>query len=139
MEHPPSTASSAPAEAIRAWDRPLVVLPILALIAAIGGAFGSFTSESYLLVLAVGGTFAWIGVTGRAGRRPSPARLGRAAAWWLLPLLLTALVELNSFTRHSTAAYPTLSLLADPILEHYLPKAAFYFAWLWGFWGLARR
>jgi hypothetical protein len=113
--------------------------PVFAVIAAIGGLFGSFTLQANVLVLGVGGTLMWLGITGRAGRRPAPMRLGRAAAWWLGPALLLALVELFSFTRHSTNAFPTISLLADPILDHYVPRAGFYFAWLCGFWGLVRR
>jgi hypothetical protein len=35
--------------------------------------------------------------------------------------------------------YPTLSLLADPFLDHYLARTACYFGWLVAFWGLVRR
>jgi hypothetical protein len=127
------------AEAVRTWDRPLIMLPVLVLIALVGGLFQSFTLSANLLVLAVGGTFIWLGMTGRAERRPSPARPTRAASWWLVPLLVLALVELVAFTQHSTEDYPTLSLLADPVLETYLARAACYFGWLTAFWGLIRR
>src|SRR5262245_32310629 len=109
-QSPPPASSPSPASAVRAWDRPLVMLPLFALIAAVGGLFGSFTLNATLLVLAVGGTLVWLGVTGRVARRPAPARLSRGALWWMLPILALALVELFAFTRNSPTAYPTLSL-----------------------------
>jgi hypothetical protein len=124
---------------VRPWDRPLVRYPLFALIAAVGGLFGSFTRSALLLVLAVGGTLFWLGITGRAGRRPAPQRLPRGSALWLAPILVFAAVELFAFSRHSTEDYPTLSLLADPFLDHYLTRAACYFGWLVAFWGLVRR
>ena len=135
MEQQPQAS----AEAVRTWDRPLVMVPLFVLIAAVGGLFQSFTLSANLLVLAVGGTMIWQGLAGRGGHRPSPTRLTRAAAWWLLPVLLLAAVELYAFARHSIEDYPTLSLLADPLLEGYLARAACYFGWLVAFWGLIRR
>jgi hypothetical protein len=124
---------------VRAWDRAVVMLPLFALIAAVGGLFASFTLSANLLVLAVGGTLIWLSLSGRTARKAVPDRLPAGAVWWLVPVLALALVELFAFTRHSTSDYPTLSLLADPVLDHYLPRAACYFAWLAGFWGLAKR
>lgn len=124
---------------VRVWDRPLVVLPVFVLVAAVGGLFGSFTLEANLLILGVGGVFGWLGLTGKAGRRPTRAFLPRSTAWWLVPVLLLALVELFTFTQRSLENYPTLSLLADPLLENYPARAVAYFLWLLGFWGLARR
>lgn len=124
---------------MRSWDRPLVTYPVLALVAAIGGMFGSFTLSAFLLVLAVGGTMVWIGLTGWAGRRPAPRTLPAGAAWWLAPILFFAAIELFAFGRHSETNWPTLSLLADPLLDHYLARAACYFGWLVAFWGLVRR
>ena len=124
---------------VRSWDRPLVMLPLFALIAAVGGLFSSFTPQANLLVLAVGGTLIWLSLSGRTVRHPSPTRLASGAGWWLVPVLLVALTELLAFLGKPREAYPTLSLLADPMLEHYLPRAAAYFGWLAGFWGLVRR
>jgi hypothetical protein len=135
MEQPPEVT----AEAVRTWERPIVMIPVFVLIALVGGVFPSFSLSANLLVLAVGGTLTWVGMTGRAGRRPPPRRLARAAAWWLVPVLLLAFIELYAFTKHSIDAYPTLSLLADPMLEGYLARAACYFGWLMAFWGLVRR
>ena len=135
MEQPPQVS----AEIARGWDRPLILLPLFALIALVGGLFGSFTMSANLLVLAVGGTFVWLGTTGRVARRRAPSRLPHAAAWWLIPLLMLSLLELFTFSKHSLDDYPTLSLITDPILEGYLARSAGYFAWLAGFWGLVRR
>lgn len=135
MEQPPEVT----AEAVRTWDRPIVMIPVFVLIALVGGLFPSFSLSAFLLVLAVGGTLVWIGMTGRAGRRPAPRRLSRAAAWWLVPLLLLSFIELYAFSKHSIDAYPTLSLLADPVLDRYLARSACYFGWLTAFWGLVRR
>jgi hypothetical protein len=135
MEQPPSAS----AEAVRVWDRPWVMYPLFVLIAAVGGLFGSFTLSANLLVLAVGGTLVWLGVTGRAGRRPTGDRLGSGVVWWLVPVGIFAAIELFTFAKKSIVDYPTLSLLADPLLEGYVPRAAAYFGWLVAFWGLVRR
>jgi hypothetical protein len=129
----------ASADEVRNWDRPMVMVPLFALIAAVGGLFGSFTLSANLLVLAVGGTMVWLSLAGRTARRPAPTRLSGAAAWWFVPLLVIALTELWAFSKTPRADYPTLSLLADPVLDHYLPRAACYFGWLSGFWALMRR
>src|SRR5262245_62037360 len=127
------------AEEIRAVDRPVVMLPLLGFIAAIGGLFGSFTVSATLLVFAVGATFVWLGVSGRAGRRIAPRRLGIGALWWMVPVLALGLTELYSFLHVPRENYPRVSLIFDPILDRYLPRAVGYFAWLTGFWALVRR
>jgi len=139
MEPPPPEPHPSLAPAVSTWDRPIVMLPLFALIAGVGGLFGSFTLSADLLVLAVGGTLVWLGVSGRAGRREAPRRLPSGARWWLVPVLALGLVELFAFSHNDPRAYPTLSLLADPVLEGYLPRALAYFAWLTGFWALVRR
>jgi hypothetical protein len=68
-----------------------------------------------------------------------PRQLGRGAVWWLVPVLMFGVVELYAFGKKSIEDYPTLSLLADPILDGYLARAACYFGWLTAFWGLIRR
>jgi hypothetical protein len=135
MEQPPQIS----AEAVRTWDRPVLIIPLLVLIAAVGGLFASFSIEANLLVLAIGGMLAWLGITGRAGRRPAPTRIGRGAAWWLVPVAMFAAIELFTFAKKSIEDYPTLSLLADPLLEGYFARVIVYFVWLFAFWGLVRR
>src|SRR5215831_18017581 len=103
----------------RAWQRPLVVMPVLGLVALVGGLFDSFTLSALLLVLAVGGTFVWLGITGRAGRRPLELPLPRGAVWWTLPVLTFAAIELFAFGKHDIIRYPTLSILGDSVLSFY--------------------
>ena len=122
-----------------AWDKPIVLLPGFVLLAAVGGLFPSFSLPANLYVLVIGGTMLWLGLFGRLPRRPAPRRLDGAAGWWLLPALTLAFVELVTFAGGSTYHSPTLSLLSDPVLESYLPRAALYFGWLTAFWGLVRR
>ncbi|GAA0722158.1 hypothetical protein Drose_08355 [Dactylosporangium roseum] len=126
------------AEVDRAWARPVVLTPVFALISLVGGALPSFSLRANLLVLGVGGALFWLGMSAAVPRRPTPVRLPRSAAWWLVPLLLFAVVEGITFLIGSRA-YPTLSRLADPLLEHYLARAAAYFGWLWAFWAMIRR
>jgi hypothetical protein len=132
-------SSEVAAEEARTWDRPIVTLPIFVLLSAAGGLFPSFSLQSNLYVLAIGGTLFWLGLSGRVHRRRVGQRLTRKSAWWLLPALTLAIVELVTFVAGSTYDYPTLSLLADPVLESYLARTAVYFGWLTAFWGLVRR
>jgi hypothetical protein len=131
--------SPATAEIVHGWVRPVVIVPLFVLVALVGGLFGSFTLSANLLVLAVGGVFLWLGLTGRAGRRPAPTRLPHGAQWWLVPVLALSVLELFTFLRQSFEDFPTLSLLADPFLEGYVARSAAYLAWLAGFWALVRR
>jgi hypothetical protein len=126
------------AEVDRAWARPVVLTPVFALISLVGGGLPSFSLRANLLVLGAGGALFWLGMSSARPRRPSPARLPRTAAWWLVPLLLFAVVEGVTFLNGSRA-YPTLSRLADPLLEHYWARTAAYFGWLWAFWAMVRR
>jgi hypothetical protein len=126
------------AEVDRAWARPVVLAPVFALISLVGGALPSFSLRANLLVLGAGGALFWLGMSAAVAKRPVPAKLTREAAWWLAPLLLFAVVEGVTFLIGSRA-YPTLSRLADPLLEHYPARAAAYYGWLWAFWAMVRR
>ena len=126
-------------DAAPAWDRPIVTVPAFALLALIGGFFPSFSVAANLYVLVLGGAIMWLGLSGRMPKRPSPARLSRAAAWWLVPASLLVAVEFSNFMLGSTYAHPTLSLLADPALQHYSARSFAYFTWLGGYWALVRR
>jgi hypothetical protein len=127
------------ADVDRAWARPAVLVPVFALIALVAGALPSFSLAANLLVLCVGGTLFWLGVSHHVPRRQSPRRLARQTLWWMVPLGLLAVVESVNFLMGSTESHPTLSKLADPILEGYVVRAATYFGWLTAFWGLVRR
>lgn len=121
------------------WERRAVRLSVLAALAAVGGLLPSFSVLANLYVAAIGGTLFWLGLSSHVPRRQVPYQFRRAALWWLAPVLALAAVELVTFARGSTADYPTLSVLADPMLETYLGRSAFCLVWIAGFWGLARR
>jgi uncharacterized membrane protein len=127
------------AEAPRFWARPLVLVPIFVLISLVGALFPSFSVGANVLVLAAGGALFWLGLSDRLPRRDSPARLVARAGWWLVPALTLGVVELINFMLGSTYAHPTLSLLADPLLDGYPARSAAYFGWLMAYWGLVRR
>jgi len=115
-----------------------VTTPLLLFLSAVGGLFPSFSLPANLYVLALGGTFCWLGLSGRVLKRPTQLRPGRGASWWLAPVLLFAVLELITFAGGSTYDYPTLSALADPVLERYPSRSAVFFLWLVGFWRLLR-
>jgi hypothetical protein len=123
----------------RSWDRPLVTVPAFAVLALIGGFFPSFSLMANLYVVVLGGVLMWFGLSGRVARTPSPRRLTRTAAWWLLPAGIFVAIELTDFVLGSTTPHPTLSVLLAGPLEGYTFRSVVYFIWLAGFWGLVRR
>lgn len=135
MEQP----SELTVEAARPWARPAVTVPVIAFLSLAGGQLPSFSLQANLYVLAIGGAMIWLGLSHRLPRRPSPRRVGAGVAWWLVPVLLFAFVELVNYALGSTSEHPTLSKLADPALDDKVVRSAVYFAWLTGFWGLVRR
>ncbi|GAA1812442.1 hypothetical protein HC028_06010 [Planosporangium flavigriseum] len=129
--------------ASRAVSRPAVVLPGFALVSLVGGLFPSFSVGANVVVLVAGGALFWLGLSGRDStsgplRRVSPPRMSAAAGWWLLPVLVLTAVELTNLALGSTHDHPTLSGLADPLIEGYPARVAAYFGWLAAYWGLAR-
>jgi hypothetical protein len=134
MDHPELVVPSAPA-----WTRPAVTMPIFGLLSLLGGLLRSFTLQANLYIFTLGAVMMWLGLSQRFPHRPAPSHLPRGLVWWLLPVGVFVLIELTAFAHGSTDSYPTLSLLADPFLDNYLPRALVYFGWLSGFWGLVRR
>jgi hypothetical protein len=154
MDEAPPVAVGAP----RVLTRPLVVIPAFALISLVGGRFPSFSVGANVVVGVAGAVLFWLGLSARPPRRASvhlrsplrasvhlrsplrgsPLRPSGHAAWWLLPALLLAGVELLNLALGSTHDHPTLSGLADPLLEGYPARVAAYFGWLTAYWGLIR-
>jgi len=132
-------ADGAVAPQAPAWSRPLVMVPAMAVCALIGALFPSFSKRATFAVLLFGGVLIWLGASGRLPKRPVPRRLSGEAAWWLVPTLFLAILELVNFLFGSTYPHPTLSVLLDPVLAKYPLRAVAYFVWLSGFWGLVRR
>jgi hypothetical protein len=131
---PDQRATAAPA-----WARPMVMLPALAGCALVGGLFPSFSKRATFAVLLFGGLLVWLGSSGRLPHRAAPRRLPAGAAWWLVPTLFLAIVELVNFLLGSSYQHPTLSVLLDPVLAGYPARTAAYFGWLAGLWSLVRR
>jgi len=127
------------AEVPRSWARTSVLVPVFALISLVGAAFPSFSVGATMLVLAAGGVLFRLGFSDQLPRRESPRRLSRHAAWWLLPALALGVIEFVSLAMGSTYDHPSLSQLADPLLEGYPVRAVAYFGWLSAYWGLVRR
>jgi hypothetical protein len=144
MDQAPPVVVGAPC----AFTRPLVVLPVFALISLVGGLFPSFSAGANVVVLTSGAVLFWLGLSVRpprrrsplrgSPRRRSPGRQSGHAAWWLLPGLLLAGVELLNLALGSTPDHPTLSGIVDPLLEGYPARVAAYFGWLTAYWGLIR-
>ncbi|WP_144118925.1 hypothetical protein [Catellatospora sichuanensis] len=126
-------------EPVSPWARAQVMLPVFVPFALIGGLLPSFSLAANLYVLALGGGLMLAGMSSRLPRRVAPMTLLPGVAWWLVPVAIFVVVEVVTFGMGSTHDYPTLSLLADPLLDGYLLRCMAYFGWLAGFWGLVRR
>jgi hypothetical protein len=134
MEQPSEIVSEAP----RAWDRPVVSVPVLACLSLVGGQLPSFSVQANLYTLGTGGALIWFGLSNRASRRPV-GRVGGGVIWWVLPVAVFGLIEGTTFVVGAGDDFPTFSRLADPMLENPLVRSAGYFGWLAAFWGLVRR
>lgn len=146
-----------------------MVVPVLAVLAAVGGQLPSFSRQANLYVLVIGAALTWLGLSGRLRRRPvapvpalageaasgpptpPPSALGlssapvvawpdtRALRWWWIPVVVFVPVEAVNFALGSTHAHPTVSVLLDPLFTGELPRSVLYFGWLAAFWALIRR
>jgi hypothetical protein len=134
MEQPSEIATEAP----RAWDRPVVSVPVLACLSLVGGQLPSFSVQANLYTLGTGGALIWFGLSHRGSRRPTH-RVGAGVIWWVLPVAVFGLVEGTTFVAAAGDDFPTFSRLADPMLENPLIRSAGYLGWLAAFWGLVRR
>jgi hypothetical protein len=135
MEQP----SELTAEVPRAWDRPAVTMPVLAVLSLAGGQLPSFSPAANIYTLSTGGALIWLGLSHRLPRRPAPARLGPGSVWWLVPVAVFGVFEGSTFLLGSGHEYPTFSKLADPLLKDELVRSVAYFGWLAAFWALVRR
>ncbi|MFC7550210.1 hypothetical protein [Plantactinospora sp. GCM10030261] len=134
MEQPTEIVTEAP----RAWDRPVVSVPVLVVMSFVGGSLPSFSVAANVYALGTGGALIWMGLSHRVARRPV-RRVGAGVIWWVLPVAAFGVVEGVTFVLGSTDEIPTFSRLADPVLENELARSAAYFGWLSAFWALARR
>ncbi|RKR90808.1 hypothetical protein BDK92_5190 [Micromonospora pisi] len=135
MEQPSEIAVELP----RAWDKPVVTLPVLACLSLVGGQLHSFSLSANLFTLGTGGALIWLGLTNRLPRRPHSGRPMPGTVWWVLPVAVFAVFEGATFVLGSGDDFPTFSRLADPLLNDELIRSAAYFGWLAAFWALVRR
>ncbi|WP_020523446.1 hypothetical protein [Catelliglobosispora koreensis] len=127
---------------LTAVDRPSPSFPAVLLflpLSLLGGFFPAFSLSANLYVLVLGATLLIAGLSSRLPRRQGASELPPGVVWWLLPVGLLIVVEAITYALGSTHDYPTLSLLADPLLDDYLMRSLGYFGWLTVFWGLVRR
>ena len=135
MEQPHELVVEAP----RAWDRPIVTVPVLACLSLVGGQLPSFSAQANLWTLGTGGALIWLGSGNRVPRRPPPRRLSPGAIWWVLPVAVFGVLEGAAFVLSAGDEFPTFSRLVDPMLEDELVRSAAWLGWLTAFWGLVRR
>lgn len=121
------------------WTRPYVMGAVLLTLSLLGGLFPSFSLAANLYVLVLGGALLVAGLSSRMPRIATPAELPSGVVWWLIPLGLLVVVEIATYAAGSGRDFPTLSLLADPLLESYPLRSGAYFGWLIMFWGMVRR
>jgi hypothetical protein len=121
------------------WTRPYFMSAVFVPLSLLGGLFPSFSVAANLYVLVLGGALMVAGMSSRMPRIATPQVLPPGVAWWLLPIAIFVVVEVMTYAGGSTVDYPTLSLLADPLLDGYPFRSAAYFGWLIVFWGMVRR
>jgi hypothetical protein len=136
MEQPPELI----VEPARTWARPQVMVPTFVPLSLLGGLLPSFSLAANLYVLLLGGGLLGAGLSSWLPRHVAPPLvLAPGVGWWLVPIGIFVVVEAITFGLGSTHDYPTLSVLADPLLDSYLVRSVSYFGWLTAFWGLVRR
>ncbi|HEX6685837.1 MAG TPA: hypothetical protein VF062_23885 [Candidatus Limnocylindrales bacterium] len=121
------------------WTRPYVMGVVFVPLSLLGGLLPSFSLAANLYVLLLGVGLLVAGMSSRMPRISTPEELPPGTAWWLLPVALFVVFEVATYMGGSTFHSPTLSLLADPLLDSYPSRSAAYFGWLTVFWGMVRR
>jgi hypothetical protein len=128
---------------VSGWARPAVLGPLFALVSAAAGMMPAFSRAANLLVLSVGAVLCWLGFFVEPSTYRPLTTLPAGAALWAVPLLVFCGTEavtylIGAANPGAVYAYPTLSLLAAPVLEPYLIRAVLFFGWLAVFWRLTR-
>jgi hypothetical protein len=139
MERPEGAWLPGPAPRACLWTRPYVMGAVFLPLSLLGGLFPSFSLAANLYVLVLGAALMVAGMSSRVPRIATPPELPESVAWWLVPVGLFMVVEVATYAGGSGRDSPTLSLLADPLLDGYALRSAAYFGWLVVFWGLVRR
>jgi hypothetical protein len=121
------------------WMRPFVMSAVFIPFSLLGGLFPAFSLTANIYVLVLGAALLVAGMSSRVPRIATPTELPPGLAWWLLPVAIFVVFEVGTYVMGSTSDYPTLSVLADPLLQTYPVRSLAYFGWLTIFWGMVRR
>jgi hypothetical protein len=108
--------------------RRLLVAAAIVAYALVAALFRPLTNPALVAVLVVGVPLAWIGIRRRPRREAAAGR--RSAALWLGIGGLAAVFELAVWLGPDDVAHPTLSTLADPVLNTYPGRVAGYVVWI---------
>ena len=117
--------------------RRAAVIAAVVAYALVAGVFRPFSNAALGAVLVAGIPLCWVGVRRRPRRAEPVGR--RSAAVWLGVGVVAGAFELAVLLGPDDAAHPTLSLLADPLLDTYPGRVLGYLLWLGaGLWLVSR-
>jgi hypothetical protein len=109
------------------WRGRAVVLAVVITYALLAALCRPLTDPALVAVLVAAAPVCWLGVR-RPPRRARPVG-GRSAAVWLAVGGLAVAFELGLWLGPDDAAHPTLSTLADPVLNTYPGRVLGYLLW----------
>jgi hypothetical protein len=96
-----------------------------------------FSAAATVAVVGAGAAAAVAGSRGR--RRPRPHVAGKAALPWAVLVVVTALWQAAAFVQDPRHDHPTLSSLANGLLDSGPARVAAFLAWMGAMAGLSRR
>lgn len=124
---------------------PLATVPARVVVAAGAGAYAwwavsrpAFSASATAAVLAAGVLAVAAGVATRPSRRPVRHRVAGWGAWAVLAVT-AAVWQLTAYVQHPRPDHPTLSSLANALLDSHPARAVAFVVWLAGAVHLARR
>lgn len=96
-----------------------------------------FSLTATVAVLPAGAAAVWAGARARRSPRPAPDVPGWAA--WAVVAAVAGLWQLGAYLQHPREDHPTLSSLANALLDSHPARAAAFVLWLLAAVHLARR
>lgn len=97
----------------------------------------AFSATATTAVVLAGAAAMGVGAVSRRHRRPAPAVPGWGA--WAVLAATTGLWQLGAYLQHPRDEHPTLSSLANALLDSHGARAAAFVLWMVGAVQLARR
>jgi hypothetical protein len=123
-------------------DRGRAACPIIAVVVAAYAwwavALPPFSGEATAAVVLGGAAAMAVGARQRRRRAKGTGDTAGVAAWAALAAVAGAW-QLAAYLQHPRAEHPTLSSLANEVLDSHLARAAAFVVWIAVAWGLARR